>query len=69
MPRRFFQKRPVKLALFAFILTLNILFYTLGYPDTGANTLYKESILLLVFIQIVFLYGLSGTLYFFIKDV
>lgn len=61
------SKTPLfKFAAVLFALGINLAFYFLGYPETGAKALYEDNIALFFLLAIILLYSFVGSLYFFI---
>jgi hypothetical protein len=70
MGRRFSEQRGTKLFLVLFALAFNIAFHIPMGGISGFMILWQdEAYFLAVLLQLILVYALSASLYFFIKDV
>ena len=66
--KKFFEKRYVKFILAALALVVNILFYTISAPESGANAAVELHPLFYFMIQEVFVVVIAAWIYFGIKN-
>jgi hypothetical protein len=66
---RITKTRTFKAVVILLIATGNVLFYTWGYPDSGAKAAWEVGWAFWAMWQGIFLYAIGGYLYFLIKNV